>query len=29
MAIACPADEAERRQLLSTAHAQNHPVAVR
>ena len=29
MAIACPADEAETRQLLSTAHAQNHPVAVR
>lgn len=29
MAIACPADEAECRQLLSTAHAQNHPVAVR
>jgi 1-deoxy-D-xylulose-5-phosphate synthase len=29
MAIACPADEAEARQLLSTAHAQNHPVAVR
>ena len=29
MAIACPADEAEFRQLLSTAHAQNHPVAVR
>jgi 1-deoxy-D-xylulose-5-phosphate synthase len=29
MAIACPADEAETRQMLSTAHAQNHPVAVR
>ena len=29
MSIACPADEAECRQLLSTAHAQNHPVAVR
>ena len=29
MALACPADEAECRQLLSTAHAQNHPVAVR
>ncbi len=29
MAIACPADEAETRQLLSTAHAQHHPVAVR
>ena len=29
MAIACPADEAECRQLLSTAHAQNQPVAVR
>ena len=29
MAIACPADEGECRQLLSTAHAQNHPVAVR
>jgi 1-deoxy-D-xylulose-5-phosphate synthase len=29
MAMACPADEAECRQLLSTAHAQNHPVAVR
>ncbi|MBV1734154.1 MAG: 1-deoxy-D-xylulose-5-phosphate synthase [Hydrogenophaga sp.] len=29
MGIACPADEAECRQLLSTAHAQNHPVAVR
>ncbi len=29
MAVACPADEAETRQLLSTAHAQNHPVAVR
>ena len=29
MALACPADEAECRQLLSTAFAQNHPVAVR
>ncbi len=29
MAIACPADERETRQLLSTAYAQNHPVAVR
>ncbi|HMN94662.1 MAG TPA: 1-deoxy-D-xylulose-5-phosphate synthase [Hydrogenophaga sp.] len=29
MAVACPADEAETRQLLSTAHARNHPVAVR
>ena len=29
MAIACPADESECRQLLSTAYAQNHPVAVR
>ncbi|MDD3784160.1 MAG: 1-deoxy-D-xylulose-5-phosphate synthase [Hydrogenophaga sp.] len=29
MAMACPADEAEARQLLSTAFAQNHPVAVR
>ncbi len=29
MAIACPADEAETRQLLSTAYAQAHPVAVR
>jgi len=29
MALACPADEAECRQLLSTAHEQNHPVAVR
>ncbi|WP_234263164.1 1-deoxy-D-xylulose-5-phosphate synthase [Hydrogenophaga sp. NFH-34] len=29
MAMACPADEAECRQLLSTAFAQNHPVAVR
>ncbi|MDT8989300.1 1-deoxy-D-xylulose-5-phosphate synthase [Curvibacter sp. APW13] len=27
--VACPADEAECRQLLSTAYAQNHPVAVR
>jgi 1-deoxy-D-xylulose-5-phosphate synthase len=29
MAIACPADENECRQLLSTAYAQNRPVAVR
>ena len=29
VAIACPADERETRQLLSTAYAQNHPVAVR
>ena len=29
MALACPADERECRQLLSTAFAQNHPVAVR
>ncbi len=29
MAVACPADEAECRQLLSSAFAQNHPVAVR
>ncbi|MFM6986892.1 MAG: 1-deoxy-D-xylulose-5-phosphate synthase [Hydrogenophaga sp.] len=29
MAIACPADEAETRQLLSTAYEQPHPVAVR
>ena len=29
MAIACPADEAECRQLLTTAYEQNHPVAVR
>jgi 1-deoxy-D-xylulose-5-phosphate synthase len=29
MSIACPADEAECRQLLSTAFAQNHSVAVR
>ncbi|AOW13845.1 1-deoxy-D-xylulose-5-phosphate synthase [Hydrogenophaga crassostreae] len=29
MSMACPADEAECRQLLSTAHAQNHPVTVR
>ena len=29
MALACPADEAECRQLLSSAYAQNHPVAVR
>jgi 1-deoxy-D-xylulose-5-phosphate synthase len=29
MAVACPSDEAECRQLLSTAFAQEHPVAVR
>ncbi|VTU35099.1 1-deoxy-D-xylulose-5-phosphate synthase [Variovorax sp. PBL-H6] len=29
MSLACPADEAECRQLLSTAFAQDHPVAVR
>ena len=29
MGIACPADENECRQLLSSAFAQNHPVAVR
>jgi len=29
LSVACPADEAETRQLLSTAHAQSHPVAVR
>ena len=29
MAMACPADERECRQLLSTAFAQNQPVAVR
>ncbi len=29
MSVACPADERETRQLLSTAYAQNHPVAVR
>jgi len=29
MGVACPADEAECRQLLSTAYQQNHPVAVR
>jgi len=29
MSVACPSDEAECRQLLSTAYAQNHPVAVR
>jgi 1-deoxy-D-xylulose-5-phosphate synthase len=29
MSVACPADENECRQLLSTAFAQNHPVAVR
>ncbi|MEJ7929690.1 1-deoxy-D-xylulose-5-phosphate synthase [Ramlibacter sp. AN1015] len=29
MSLACPADEAECRALLSTAFAQDHPVAVR
>jgi len=29
MSMACPADEAECYQLLSTAYHQNHPVAVR
>jgi 1-deoxy-D-xylulose-5-phosphate synthase len=29
MSLACPADENECRQLLSSAYAQNHPVAVR
>jgi 1-deoxy-D-xylulose-5-phosphate synthase len=29
MSIACPSDEQECRQLLSSAYAQNHPVAVR
>jgi 1-deoxy-D-xylulose-5-phosphate synthase len=29
MSLVCPADERECRQLLSTAYAQNHPVAVR
>ena len=29
MALACPADENECRQLLTTAFEQNHPVAVR
>ncbi|MDD0812591.1 1-deoxy-D-xylulose-5-phosphate synthase [Curvibacter sp. RS43] len=29
VSVACPADEAECRLLLSTAYAQNHPVAVR
>ena len=29
MGLACPADEGECRQLLSSAYAQNHPVAVR
>ena len=29
MSIACPADEAECRLLLTTAYEQNHPVAVR
>ena len=29
MSIACPADEAECRQLLSSAFEQDHPVAVR
>lgn len=29
VSLACPADENECRQLLTTAYAQNHPVAVR
>ncbi|MFV0681222.1 1-deoxy-D-xylulose-5-phosphate synthase [Ottowia sp.] len=29
VSVACPADERECRQLLSTAYQQNHPVAVR
>jgi 1-deoxy-D-xylulose-5-phosphate synthase len=29
MSVACPADEAECRQLLTTAYQQDHPVAVR
>jgi len=29
MSVACPANEAECRQLLSTAYAQDHPVTVR
>ncbi|WP_312306049.1 1-deoxy-D-xylulose-5-phosphate synthase [Pulveribacter sp.] len=29
MSMACPADERECRQLLTTAYEQNHPVAVR
>ena len=29
MSVACPADERECRQLLSTAYVQNHPVTVR
>ncbi|MFG5778078.1 1-deoxy-D-xylulose-5-phosphate synthase [Comamonas sp. J-3] len=29
MSVACPADERETRQLLSTAFEQNHPVTVR
>lgn len=29
VSVACPADEAECRQLLTTAYEQNHPVAVR
>jgi len=29
MSVACPADEAECRQLLTTAYQQSHPVAVR
>ena len=29
VSVACPADENECRQLLSTAYAQSHPVAVR
>src|SRR5450830_306335 len=29
VSVACPADEAECRQLLTTAYQENHPVAVR
>ena len=29
MSVACPADERETRQLLTTAYEQNHPVTVR
>ena len=29
VSVACPADEAECRQLLTTAYMQDHPVAVR
>ncbi|MDP1051213.1 1-deoxy-D-xylulose-5-phosphate synthase, partial [Klebsiella quasipneumoniae] len=29
MSMACPADERECRQLLTTAYEQDHPVAVR